>query len=106
MFWRTIVDEAYARAREGTRPRFDPPAAPEALARAERGLTCVLPGDLRDLLLESNGIMELIEIVFAFDLGTREAGVFAWNPLTAEREVEARSLREFLLGWIAGEISV
>ena len=45
-------------------------------------------------------------IVFAFDMRTDNSDVFAWYPIGAEREVKARSLREFLPGWIAGDISV
>jgi len=44
-------------------------------------------------------------IVFAFD-ATHAAGVFAWYPQTTERDVKASSLREFLRGWVAGEIVV
>jgi hypothetical protein len=154
MAWREILDAAYARGREGARPRYGPPVGADVLARAERALSCALPGELRDFLLEANGVMELINIdgrwiesmwimwtaeelcdrnielrrqrdegrfpagalafadagtdgvVFAFDLQTPNFEVFAWHPITAECEVKARSLREFLPGWITGGISV
>jgi hypothetical protein len=154
MSWRTLVEQAYGGGREDARPRFEPPAYAAALERVERGLSCRLPQDLRDLLLEADGIMELSNfdgswsenmwlvwplaevrernlelrrergegrfppgalafssagadgIVFAFDLKTDGAAVFAWDPLEAQLARKAPSLREFISGWIAGKISV
>jgi hypothetical protein len=61
MHWRAIVDAAYAR-REGARPRYEPPTTDECVSHVERGLGNALPADLKALLLESNGIMELVGI--------------------------------------------
>ena len=154
MSWRTLIDEAYARGREGARPRYETPTYAGALDRVERGLTCQLPPELRELLLETDGIMELIDvdggwiqsmwiiwrldelrdrnielrrergegrfpsdalafagagadgILFVFDLRTDTSEVFAWDPIDAQLVPKARSLREFLPGWVAGKIPV
>src|SRR4051794_19700213 len=62
MSWRQIVDEAYAKRREGARARFSPPVTADALVRAEDAVSAPLPGELRDFLLETNGFMELSNI--------------------------------------------
>jgi hypothetical protein len=61
MSWRAIVDAAYAR-RERARPRYEPPVTHELVSEAEHRLGCALPEELKSLLLEANGIMELIDI--------------------------------------------
>jgi hypothetical protein len=37
-------------------------------------------------------------VVFAFDVSGIGLEIFAWHPIAAERQVMARSLREFLFG--------
>lgn len=65
MGWRERLAEAY-RTRENQRvpasPRFQPGASEASLAEAERALGQRLPEDLRALLSESDGVMEVLEI--------------------------------------------
>ena len=45
-------------------------------------------------------------IVFAVDIRSGSSEVFAWEPLECQRIVKARSVREFLVEWIGGRVSV
>jgi hypothetical protein len=90
MSWRTLVDEAYGGGREGARARYETPAYDGAVVQVERGLTCTLPQELRELFLEADGIMELIDV----DGGWIENMWIFW-PLEQlrERNIELRRER-------------
>ena len=45
-------------------------------------------------------------IVFAVDTRGGSPEVFAWEPLECQRNVKARSVRDFLPEWIGGRLSV
>lgn len=45
-------------------------------------------------------------ILFAFDTRSPKSGVVAWFPIEDEIRPLASSLREFLVGWITGKITV
>ena len=64
--WRLTIQDAYATenhaGRVWTTPRFAPGVSPSACAAVEAQLGVSLPADLRRLLLESDGITELLQI--------------------------------------------
>jgi hypothetical protein len=63
--WKDLLTEAY-RARDGASspslPRFEPGATEARLERAERALGLPLPEELRTLLAECDGVMEVMEV--------------------------------------------
>jgi hypothetical protein len=74
--WRDLIEEAF-RKRPGeaaVSPVFDPPATLEALLGAEHGLGVELPGELRALLLETNGVGEAMDLPD----GPTEIGSLIW----------------------------
>jgi SMI1/KNR4 family protein SUKH-1 len=154
MRWRTLIDNAYAAARHGAQARYQDPASEELLLEVEGALACPLPDEVADLLRETNGVMELLDvdglltetwwliwpaaklrdesiatrreqgdngfprgaiafsgagtdgIVFGVDVLRNLPGVFAWYPLERESISLAPTVREFVTGWIGGDISV
>ena len=65
MNWRERITEAYRRRESQSvpaSPEFQPGAPEDALQEAERALGQRLPEDLRALLSESDGVLEVLEI--------------------------------------------
>lgn len=88
MSWQELISELY-RAREndpyGSLPQYYPPAQPEDLDALESEFHLVLPDDLRRLLLETDGVMETIQV--GGDMV--ESGWLVWPVETALRENRA-----------------
>jgi hypothetical protein len=66
MSWRELITGIYNGRRQqpgiAGKPAFYPAASAVALAEAEAALNAALPGSLRSLLLETNGVMEMMAI--------------------------------------------
>lgn len=65
MYWKNLVSQAFREsdsALEGISPRFEPGASEDHLRDAEHRLGALVPDDLRSLLMECDGVMEVMEI--------------------------------------------
>ncbi len=66
MSWRELITDLYETRAEETgiagKPAFHPAASADAIAQAEARLDAQLPATLRSLLLETNGVMEMIQV--------------------------------------------
>lgn len=66
MSWRALITAIYENRRHSPgiagRPEFFPGAAPQAVADAEAALSAALPDSLRALLLETNGVMDMLAV--------------------------------------------
>jgi len=60
MTWRAFIDDVTSRVDPEFRkaPEYGPPAPPKAIERLERQLGCSLPAELRELLLEHDGVRD------------------------------------------------
>jgi len=62
MTWRGLVERAYAAKGDGARARFAPGADRRRLDEVERELGAALAPDLRALLAESDGVLDVLEL--------------------------------------------
>lgn len=66
MSWRALITEWYAaradRSDTGSKPEFYPAASADEIAEAEKRLNTRLPESIRSLLLETNGVMDMMAI--------------------------------------------
>jgi SMI1-KNR4 cell-wall len=66
MKWCEFISEVYAVRQNApgvaSEPAFQPPASYEGVAAVEQVLNVKLPTDLKSLLLETNGILEMLRI--------------------------------------------
>ena len=95
--WRDLIQEAF-RKRPGDHsvsPVFDPPAPEAAILEAEQGLGVELPGELRSLLAETNGVKESMELPG----GATEIGYLIW-PVERIKEDNLKFRKELNYGQI------
>ena len=164
MSWRELITGVYEGRRQqpgiAGKPEFYPAASAQAIADAEADLNATLPASLRSLLLETNGVMDMMAIdggdwfesmwllwkieetveqnrfyrgasadgtyerdftnlvffagagtdgiLFGFPVEDRVCAprVMVWHPIMDELDELARSLEDFLRGWLTSTISV
>jgi cell wall assembly regulator SMI1 len=65
-YWRDLIERTYADVSgpggTASKPRFSPPASAEDIAAAERQLGRKLPPSLTSLLMETDGVMDMMSV--------------------------------------------
>lgn len=86
MSWRELITGIYESRPQPSgiagKPEYYPPVSAASIADAEAALGCALPGSFRSLLLETNGVMDML----AIDGGDWFASM--WLLWTIEETVE------------------